>query len=171
VEECTYVPPTVPISLPLDVSQLETALPQVTPEKEYIQSLFKRSAFDAAAPVEIYVGRELSNPHSRAKKQQRWQAFELYKRSLLDAMIKEEYKNLNGRTRKDARAEATFRWRQRLEAERKAEMKRRWVNRGAEARLVGRRARKAKKMERLRRKLRDLVLMPAPNQVIPAAAR
>lgn len=144
---------------------------QVPSEQEYIKSLAKRSAFDPAAPVEIYVHRELTNPHSRAKKQQRWQAYQLYRRSLLQHMIQEEYKNLMGRTRRAARAEATWKWREKLIEERKTEMKRRWVNRGAETRLQQRRVRKTKKAERLRNKLRNLVLPDAPNQVIPGRPR
>lgn len=144
---------------------------KVPSEQEYIRSLYKRSAFDASAPVEVYLARELSNPHSRAKKQERWQAYQLYKKSLLKHMIKVEYKNLMGRTRRDARAEAAFKWKQRLEEERKAEIKRRWVKRGGEAKLQGRRARKAKKLERVQRRLRELVLAPAPNQVVPGTQR
>lgn len=117
--------------------------------------------------MEIYVHRELTNPHSRAKKQERWQARQLYKRSLLRHMVREEYKNLNGRTKRDARADATWKCRNRLIEERKAEVKRRWVNRGAEANLLNRRARRAKKAERLQKKLRNLTLDEAPNQAVP----
>ena len=167
VEEITYRPPTLPESL----DDLPSATAQVPSEQEYIKSLAKRSAFDPAVPVEIYVHRELTNPHSRAKKQARWQAFRLHKRSILEHMIQEEYKNLMGRTRREARAEATWKWRNKLIEERKAEMKRRWVNRGAEARLQQRRVRKTKKQERLRKKLQNLVLADAPNQVIPGQPR
>lgn len=162
VTEITYRPPT----LPLTPNAFETLAP-VPSEQEYIRSLAKRSAFDPAAPVEIYVHRELTNPHSRAKKQARWQAYMLYKRSLLDQMIKEEYANLMGRTRREARAEATWKWRNRLYQEQRARKKERWVARGGEARQARRKVRKAKKAERLQRKMRELVLAPAPNQIIP----
>lgn len=160
VAEVTYVPPTLP-------SDPKVPLPRVPSEKEYIKSLSKRSAFDLATPVELYLQKELSNPHSRAKKQARWQAQKVYKRTLLDEMIKEEYANLAGRSRKDAKAEATWKWKNRLIEERKAEVMRRWVNRGAEARMQNRKARKARKADRMRRKLQNLVLADAPNQVIP----
>lgn len=160
VTEITYVPPPLPSD--------ELAVPPEAPsEQEYIKALAKRAEIPGSLPLEVHVHKELTNPHSRAKKQQRWQAYQLYKRSLLQQMIQAEYKNLQGRTRRDARAEATFKCRQRLEDERKAEVRRRWSNRGQEANLEGKRERKARKSERMDRKLRDLVLQAAPNQVIP----
>ncbi|GJE84695.1 hypothetical protein PsYK624_007710 [Phanerochaete sordida] len=167
VNEITYRPPVLPQSID-DAASVSDAVPS---EQEYIRSLAKRSAFDPAAPVEIYVHRELTNPHSRAKKQERWKIFQMQTKSLLQEMIQEEYKNLMGRTHRDARAEAIWKWRNKLAEDRKAEMKRRWVNRGAETRLMQRRARKAKKAERMRNKLRNLVLPIQPNQILPGQAR
>lgn len=143
------------------------ALPSVASEQEYIRSLKKRSAFDLAAPVEVYVAKELSNPHSRALKQARWQAYQLYKKSLLQQMVKDEYKVLAGRTRAEARAEATWKWKARLIEERRAELKRREEVSGREAKKVAKRARKAKKVARINNKLRSLVLDDARNQVLP----
>lgn len=117
--------------------------------------------------MEVHLHKELSNPHSRAKKILRWQERQEYQRKLLAQMVANELKNLEGRTRKDATAEATFKFKQRMEEERKAEMVRRWRNRGDEARLKRRRERKARKAERESRKLSDLVLRAGPNQVIP----
>lgn len=162
VTEITYVPPPLP-------SDVLAPAPEAPSEQEYIRSLTKRAEVSGSLPLEVHIHRELANPHSRAKKQERWQAYQLYKRSLLQQMIQAEYKNLQGRTRRDAKAEATFKWRQRLEDERKAEVKRRWRNRGQEAKLDGKRERKARKAERMDRKLRDLVLQAAPNQVIPSS--
>lgn len=82
-------------------------------------------------------------------------------------MVKAELKDLKERTRREARAEATWKWKQRLVEERKAEMKRRWKNRGQEVALKAKRERKQRKQTRLEKKLRDLVLQAAPNQVIP----
>lgn len=158
VSEVTYRAPTL---------SLNAEPASVPSEQEYIKSLAARSAFDPSAPVEIYVHRELTNPHSRAKKQQRWQAFQMWKKSLLGEITKEEYKNLQGRTRHAARADAVWKWRNALIEHRKAEVKRRWVNRGGEARFEGRKARRAAKAERLQNKLRTLVLGEAENQVIP----
>ena len=156
----TYRAPTLSLSA-------EPAANSVPSEQEYIKSLAARSAFDPAAPVEVYVHRELTNPHSRAKKQQRWQAFQAWKKNLLGEITKEEYKNLGGRTRHAARADAVWKWRNALVEHRKAEVKRRWVNRGGQARQEGRQARRAAKAERLQNKLRALVLSEEENQVIP----
>ena len=143
------------------------AVPTVLPEQDYIRSLTKRSAFDFAAPVEVYMAKELANPHSRAKKQARWQAYHLYKKSLLQQIVKDEYKMLAGRTRAEARAEATWKWKARLIEERRAELQRREEVSGRQAKREAKRARKAKKVARINNKLRALVLDEAPNQVLP----
>lgn len=159
VLEVTYQKPVLPSD--------PTSLPSVASEQEYIRSLRKRSAFDLAAPVEVYVAKELSNPHSRARKQERWQAYQLYSKSLLQQMVKDEFKNLAGRTRAVARAEATWKWKERLIAERRAELARRDEVSGRKAKRIAKRARKAKKVVRINNKLRSLVLDDAPNQVLP----
>lgn len=162
VSEMTYTPPVLPESP-------KTPIPAPSSEQLYIKSIAKRSSsFDLAHPVEVYVHKELTNPHSRAKKQERWQSYQLYKKSLLKDMIKEELKNvIVGRTQREARAEATWKWKERILAERKAEMKRRWKNRGEEADLKAKMERKQRKKARLEKKLHSLVLQAAPNQVLP----
>ncbi|KAI0921904.1 hypothetical protein AcV7_007965 [Taiwanofungus camphoratus] len=165
VAEITYVPPALP-------SNFMRPLPAPPSEHEYIRAVANpgKYTYDASQAVEVHLAKELSNPHSRAKKQARWQAYETYKRSLLQDMIAGELKELKGRTRREARAEATWKWRQRLAEERKAEMKRRWKNRGSEARLLRKKGRKARKVEKQQERLRKLVLLEAPNQVIPGRA-
>ncbi|KAI0079677.1 hypothetical protein K474DRAFT_1689688 [Panus rudis PR-1116 ss-1] len=160
----TYTPPALP-------KYPRALMPSPPSEHEYIKSLSEgsKTTFDSSRPMEVHVQKELSNPHSRAKKQARWQAYQLYKRNLLRQMVQAEYNNLHGRTRREARAEATWKWREKLAEERKAEEKRRWRNRGQEAKLAGRKQRKARKAERLDRKLRGLVLDAAPNQVVPGS--
>ena len=151
-------------------SQLMGPLPREPSAHEYIKSLASNfSSVEGSQPTEILVHKELSNPHSRAKKQARWQAYQLYKRSLLQQYISKEYENLAGRTRREARAEATWRWKQKLLDERKAEMKRRWRNRGQESALAAKQVRRARKDERIQRKLQNLVLQTAPNQVLPGS--
>ena len=51
--------------------------------------------------------------------------------------------------------------------ERKAELYKKKVDRGEVARLERKKVMKTRKAERIERKLQDLVLDPAPNQVIP----
>jgi hypothetical protein len=141
-------------------------------EDEYIESVLdpQKRAYDATAPMELHLQKELSNPHSRAKKQARWQAAFVRQRELLARYVREELKDLKGRTRREARAEAVWKWRERLAADRRAEKKRRWIHRGGEAALLKRRARGARKERKLDERLRNLVLNQAPNQVIPADA-
>ncbi|CAL1702194.1 unnamed protein product [Somion occarium] len=162
VNEITYTLPPLP-------SDVTAPLPAPPSEHEYIKTISKSDdyTFNASLPIEVHVHKELTNPHSRAKKQERWQAYQMYRRSLLHQVIQAEYKSLRGRTRREARAEATFKWRQQLIDERKAEAKRRWCNRGQEAKLTSKNERKARKADRLDKKLRDLVIPTAPNQVIP----
>ncbi|KAI0643748.1 hypothetical protein C8Q79DRAFT_976543 [Trametes meyenii] len=166
VNEVTYTPPALPPTL------LQPA-PRVPSEHEYITSLSKpeKVSIPKTAAVEVHLAKELSNPHSRAKKQARWQAFQARQKTLLEELIRAEYANLAGRTRAEARAEATWKWKNQLDEERKAELKRRWRNRGAEARQVRTANRKARKAARREQKLRNLVLDEAPNQVVPPSGK
>ncbi|OBZ71921.1 Cell division cycle-related protein res2/pct1 [Grifola frondosa] len=164
VTEVTYTPPMLPASTKVPVPSPPSA-------QSYVNSLRKpeKHPYDASQPIEVHLQLELSNPHSRAKQQARWKAYQEYKVALLKEYIVAELKNLQGRTRRVATAEATFKWRQRLIDDRKAEMKRRAKNRGEEARLLRKKERNARKLEKQRERLRNLVLEEAPNQVIPRA--
>lgn len=162
VEEVTYIPPVLP-------AKPEAVQPPPS-EQAYIDYLSSptSSSFDPADPVEVNLVKEVSNPHSRANKQKRWQERQRREKALLEEFVKAELKNLQGRTRRDARAEATFKWKQKIEADRKAELRKRWQLRGQEAKLLRKRARAAKKEVKRNQKLADLVLEQGPNQVIPA---
>jgi hypothetical protein len=91
----------------------------------------------------------------------------VYKKSLLLDYIKSEVKDLKGRTSREAKAEAVWKWRQRLEDEKKTEKKRRWKNRGSEARMMRKKTRQARKETKQRERLTAMVLQEEPNQVIP----
>ncbi|THH33723.1 hypothetical protein EUX98_g436 [Antrodiella citrinella] len=160
VTELTYIAPSLPL-------QADGPLPEEPSAHAYIKALSSRSSTAYDAPVEVLVHKELANPHSRAKKQARWQAYQLYKRSLLQQYVRKECENLRGRTRRDARAEATWKWKQKLIEERKTEVKRRWRNRGQEEALSSKQVRKVRKEERIQKKLQNLVLEVAPNQLVP----
>lgn len=121
--------------------------------------------------MELNLVKEVSNPHSRAKKQRRWQEKQEYERALLLQFIREELKDLKGRTSREARAEATFKCRQKLDDDRKAELRRRWEARGQEAKLVRKRARKARKEIKKSERLTNLVLQQGNNQILPPDAR
>jgi hypothetical protein len=163
VMEVTYKP----FALPSDTS---AAVPKENPENDYIQSVLdpEKHAHDAAAPMELHLQEELSNPHSRAKKQARWQAALARQRELLAQYVQRELKDLKGRTRREARAEAVWKWRERLAADLREEKKRRWIHRGGEVALVRRKARKARKERKREERLRNLVLKEGPNQIIPS---
>lgn len=124
---------------------------------------------DQTFPLELLVSRELANPHSRMKKALRYRAAKVHERALLHECIRAELADLRGRTRREARAEATFRWRARIRDDRKAELKKRHVQRGLAARLERKRERQTKKVEMEARRLRNLVLKEGPNQVVPRA--
>ncbi|THH08184.1 hypothetical protein EW146_g9078 [Bondarzewia mesenterica] len=162
VLEVTYKP----FSLP---AELKAPVPEWSAEKAYIRSLFNPKALplDASAPVEVHLQKELSNPHGRAKKQARWKATQEQRKRLLAEYIRAELKELKGRTRADARAEAMWKWNQRLADDRAAERKRRWRNRGAETRVERRKVRRERKVRKEGERLKKLVLKEAPNQIIP----
>ncbi|CCM05654.1 uncharacterized protein FIBRA_07884 [Fibroporia radiculosa] len=164
VAEVTYTPPDLPTYV-----HSSQPVPVPPPEDKYITAIRRpdEASYDPSQPVEIYLSKELANPHSRAKKQARWQAHQMYKRDLLKKFIEAEMKNLHGRTRREARAEATWKCRHQLEEDRKTELKRRWKNRGAEARLLRKKARKVRKATKQKERLRTLVLKDEPNQFIP----
>jgi len=160
-----------PFVLPSDMSV--PAAPQANAEEDYIQSVLdpEKRGYDDSAPIELHLQKELSNPHSRAKKQARWQAAFARRRELLAQYVRDELRDLKGRTRREARAEAVWKWRERLAADRREEKKAWWVHRGGEVALLRRRARRARKEGKQDKRLHDLVLKEAPNQVIPVDGR
>jgi hypothetical protein len=158
-----------PFALPSETSASAGAAVSAgkSEENAYIQSVLdpKNGAYDATTAMELHLQKELSNPHSRAKKQARWQAALAARQELLTQYVRRELKDLKGRTRREARAEAVWKWRERLAADRREEKKRRWIHRGGEAALLGQRAREARKERKRDERLRNLVLKEAPNQV------
>lgn len=145
--------------------------PRIPTESQYLRALYNPShdAFFAGIqpPVEQFLVKELSNPHSRAKKMKRWQETRRTKRALLNDYIEQELKELNGRTRGEARAEAAFRWRQALEEDKQVLRKLRWVKRGGEQKLERKIHRRTRKEQKQRQRLVSLTLKPEPNQFIP----
>ncbi|KAG1773903.1 hypothetical protein EDD22DRAFT_976011 [Suillus occidentalis] len=153
VREITYKAPEFSLSKLISLQSGAT-------EKEYLRTLFNPSAipFDTSAPMEVHLSKELSNPHSRAKKQARWQAAMKRKSTLFKKFIAQELRNIN---------EAAFKYRQKLEEERKSEKKRRWLTKDRLTKMERKSKRKARKAEKQKEKLSQLVLRDAPNQFIP----
>ncbi|KAJ7283449.1 hypothetical protein C8J57DRAFT_1171112 [Mycena rebaudengoi] len=163
VVKMTYVPPAFS-------HLLAAPLPRVPTEDEYIAGMShptQKPWFGDSAPVEMYLSKELSNPHSRAKKMKRWQSHQVYKKSLLMDYVKAEMRELNGRNPKEARAEATFKWREKLSAEQEAERRRRWLTLAVAEKAKKKQVRRARKELKRRDQLTQLGLWEAPNQVIP----
>ncbi|TDL29061.1 hypothetical protein BD410DRAFT_757730 [Rickenella mellea] len=157
----TYEPAPVPSEPP------ELLVSSKSMEDDYFDMLRGRKAYDQSQPMEVAVSRELSNPHSRAKKRERWrQKMALQKKRLEDFMAK-ELKTPLDRTRRQIRAEAHFKWQRILQEERKLEMIRRWELSGRKAKLEDKTARKRKKVEKEKERLRNLVLTHEPHQVVP----
>jgi hypothetical protein len=159
--EITYQPPPLPATF-------EDTLPTPPSEHEYIRSLFQSSAFsyDTSRPMEIAIERELVNPHSRAKKQARWQERDVRKKKLLEEFEQAELRRLNGRPKREARAEAFWKWREFIAKEEK-ENKVRKKPKDKVARLERKRKRKARKVEKQRQRLREMVLPAGKNQFVP----
>jgi hypothetical protein len=135
----------------------------------YLKSFKTPDAYDPSSPMELYLERELSNPHSRAKKQARWKERIEAQETLRENVIKTELSNLNGRTRGEARREAEWKAREQIQQAEKTRKYDRWVKRGGLANAERTEMRKERKEQRLERKLAALVLTPARNQVIPGS--
>ncbi|EJD03689.1 uncharacterized protein FOMMEDRAFT_19078 [Fomitiporia mediterranea MF3/22] len=163
IAEVTYVPSKLS-------RHLSSATPALRTEKgyDYDRMLRKEIPYNQNFPMELFIARELSNPHSRAKKRERYLAAKARQQLLLKEYMADELKKtIEGRSKREAIAEATFKWRERIRLDRKAELKRRWIARGLKARLERRRRRAQEKLEFEKKKLRELVLRVAPNQVMP----
>ena len=160
--EVTYTLPPLPNSLQED-------LPPRGSEHDYIRSLFNPTAisYNAALPMELNIERELSNPHSRAKKQARWKAREVENKKLLEEFIEREYRSLKGRTKREARADASWKWREFVANEARETKMKKMKNRGTEARRERKKFRKARKAARQRQILNEMVLPAGKNQFIP----
>lgn len=158
VLKITYQPPDLKKPSPAD-------------ENAYINALFspRPRPFDESTPMEYHVTKELSNPHSRAKKQARWQAAKVRRVELLKKFVERELVHLNGRPTRVARAEGVFKFRQKMEEDRKAEKKRRWLTAERLSKIERKVKRKQRKAQKQKEKLTQLVLKDAANQVIPAA--
>ena len=126
-------------------------------------------------PMELFLISELANPHSRMKKQRRWQERIEYKDDLRTAMLRDALKasqaSANPRKRAVVRRETIFRWKARVEKEEEERKRAAWVKRGGLEDVARNEKRKAKKASRKDRQLRDVVLVGGQkNQFIPPAS-
>jgi len=171
VEASTWEPATKGM---VELGALEaTSFP---PSSNDVERAYLRASLDPALwaqlpsdlPVEVFLIRELANPHSRAKKQARWQERLAAEDALRTEIIHEEMKDLSGRKRAVARREAIFRWKARVEGEKKQRTQAAWVKRGGPEDQARNEKQSEKRAARKERKLRELVLPSGvQNQVIP----
>lgn len=159
----TYKPPAFSLSV-------KGPVPRRPTEDEYLTALYnphRARKFDESPPVESYLVRELANPHSRAKKHQRWKIWQAAKQKLFADLMIKETANLNGRTTREARAEAAFKWRRQIEEQKEEQRKRRWKHKASAANMERQTKRRERKEMKQRQRLTALVLKEEPNQVIP----
>lgn len=159
----TYKPPAFSLSV-------KGPVPRRPTEDEYLTALYnphRAPKFDESPPVESYLVRELANPHSRAKKHQRWKIWQAAKQKLLADLMIKETANLNDRTTREARAEAAFKWRRQIEEQKEEQRKRRWKHKASAANMERQTKRRERKDMKQRQRLTALVLKEEPNQVIP----
>ncbi len=82
----TYQPP------PFNTSH-RSYLPPAPSESEYLFAMFNAGLSttygDTQPPAELYLEKELTNPHSFAKRHERWKAYQAYKKTLLAEMVTE----------------------------------------------------------------------------------
>ncbi|KAF9452166.1 hypothetical protein P691DRAFT_722468 [Macrolepiota fuliginosa MF-IS2] len=162
VAQVTYQPPKFSPSIdgPLPHASEDAFLASIV-------NLHLRDTIDESAPVEPFLHKELSNPHSKAKKLRRFKEYKIRTKALLKETLAYELRNLNGRKPQEARAEALFKWRAQLKTERDEKKKMRWKHKSEVANLERKAARKVRKEVQQRRRLTEMVLGEGSNQVIP----
>jgi len=145
----------------------------LTLQDYYLESFRNPNKFpyDPSVPMEYYLSAELSNPHSRAKKQARWKERIEAREQMKTDVVKAELDNLDGRTRGEARREGLWKFEERAKEEDKARKHERWVQRGGEVEVARKKKRKEKKQVRKQTRLREMILSDAKNQVLPESMR
>ncbi|KAG5644945.1 hypothetical protein DXG03_007410 [Asterophora parasitica] len=166
VMKVTYTPPSF-------TPTMRGLIPRPS-EAEFLRVLYNPhlpNNFGDSPPVEGYLFRELANPHSRAKKHARWLAWQVQKKQRLEQYFQEKLSDLRGRSVREAKAEAAFKWRRDLEEEKEALRKQRWKKAMGEEALAKQSKRRDRKEAKQRQRLTQLVLKDEPNQFIPKDMR
>jgi hypothetical protein len=145
-------------------------IPRPPAEEEYLSLLYNphlSKSYDESLPFEVYLDRELANPHSRAKKLERFKIYQANTQFLLKKIMAEELQNLDGRNVRQAKADAAFRWREQVKADKEKKKKARWMHSARTTELESKASKRTKKDERKRRLLTEMVLKEEPNQFVP----
>ena len=145
-------------------------IPRPPAEEEYLSVLYNAhlpKSYNASLAFEVYLDRELANPHSQAKKLERFKIYQANTQLLLKKIMADELQNLDGRNVRQAKADAAFRWRKQVKADKEKKKKARWMHSARTAELERKASKGIKKDERKRRLLTEMVLKEEPNQFIP----
>ena len=151
-----------------------TAVPETPSEQEYLDLLYNPhhgGVYNTAAPYEVYLKMELANPHSRAKKHERWKSYQAGVHAALKKITDEELKYHDGRSTRQVKADAAFKWRELVKEEGAKKKKARWMHSAQMIKWQRKSAKKATKEQRQRRRLTELVLADEPNQFVPPSVK
>lgn len=153
--------------------KLQGPVPRPPNEADFLLSFYNPGysvASIESAPLEVYLKKELSNPHARAKKQARWQLHKANEKAKFESLVAEELKQPRGRTDREIRAEVAHRHRAQVQSEAALLKKQRWKHRISDVDELRKARKRINKQQRQRRKLTELQLdADEPNQVIPKA--
>lgn len=140
-------------------------------ENAYISDLFGKTKSAApwqdSLPMEHFLLKELSNPLSRARRQERWQEnMEMLENSKQE-YVQRELVELRGRKKQDATKDGVFRWKLAVQKYKARTRWQRWIKRGGQAQLNKRLKRRHRLSTRRVRRLKAFKLHTGKNQVIP----
>ncbi|KAJ1308562.1 hypothetical protein OPQ81_004261 [Rhizoctonia solani] len=177
VSEHAKYPPYFHIPAPTSQQRISVSQKILAAKARAVQNAYIAGRIDATVPMEQYLARELSNPHSRARKQERWQEAKAEKDRLRVRFMKaaKEARKTSSSvttlglnlTKKQATKEGLFLFEAHIREVDKARRAERAEHRGAVAKLERKKVRKARKEKKREDALRNLVLKEAPNQVLP----
>ena len=145
-------------------------IPRTPAEEEYLNLLYNshlNNSYGESLPFEVFLDRELANPHSRTKKLERFRIYQANTQLLLKKITAEELRNLDGRDVRQAKADAAFKWREQVKADKQKKKKARWMHSARAAELERKATKRTKKDDRKRRLLTEMVLQEEPNQFTP----
>jgi hypothetical protein len=92
-------------------------------------------------------------------------------KKLLGDFVQAELRALGGRTRGEAKAEATFKWRTFIAEQARENKTKKLKSRDREARMERKRKRRQRKMDKRVQRLKELALPAGRNQFVPEGVR
>ena len=98
---------------------------------------------------------------------ERWKVYQARIQAVRKEITEDEVRHLDGRTVRQAKADAAFKWRETVREDQKKNKKARWMHSARMVKWQRKAKKKAAKEERLRKQLTGLTLADEPNQVLP----